>query len=368
MAFKLALGGGHGANTPGKRTPKFDDGTYMNEHDFNYPTACYVEENLVNEYEDVEIVRVDDEVRDVPLIERTNKANAEGADAYVSIHANAMNFTWGEPAPRGIETYAYVSEPPEAMELAEKAQDEMIDATGLFNRGVKTANFHVLRETHMSAILVECGFMDNKEEARLLMSDEYRRTCARAITNAIAAQYGLKKRSNPKPAAPKPTYETYVIDENIGNYRLESKVADLRFYVEPSWADADVFGRIDEGVGFPTIVRKLQVGDGEQYEVQNSDGATFYITAADVFVQLIEKEEDEPWFIGKRVECKVGKLRFYSRPSWDDSALAGHVTEGIGFPNILDKLTVGAGEQYEVANSDGDVFYITASDEYVRVE
>ncbi|MBP1967961.1 N-acetylmuramoyl-L-alanine amidase CwlA [Virgibacillus natechei] len=66
--------------------------------------------------------------------------------------------------------------------------------------------------------------------------------------------------------------------------RVESKVNGLRFYSKPSWSDSDVAGRVDEGIGFPNIVRKIKVGNGYQYEVKNSKGATYYITAASKYV------------------------------------------------------------------------------------
>jgi N-acetylmuramoyl-L-alanine amidase len=67
---------------------------------------------------------------------------------------------------------------------------------------VKTANFHVLRETKMPAILVECGFMTNREECELLKSDAYRRKCAEAIVAGIVETYGLKPKRPVQDTAP----------------------------------------------------------------------------------------------------------------------------------------------------------------------
>src|SRR5690606_16698811 len=88
----------------------------------------------------------------------------------------------------GIETYVYTTKPKEALELANKVQNELIKATGLRNRGVKSADFHVLRESNMTAILTECGFYDNKEELALLKKDSYRRKCADAICKGIRSE------------------------------------------------------------------------------------------------------------------------------------------------------------------------------------
>jgi hypothetical protein len=90
-------------------------------------------------------------------------------------------------------------------------------------------------------------------------------------------------------------------------------------------------------------------------------------------IQLIESgalnnPSTTPSYVGRRVESiHNGQLRFYSRPSWSDAHVAGTVNRGIGFPTIVRKLKVGNGEQYEVKNSRGATYYITASPKYVRV-
>lgn len=68
--------------------------------------------------------------------------------------------------------------------------------------------------------------------------------------------------------------------------RVESKVNGLRFYNKPSWADKDVVGHVNKGIGFPTIVSKIKVGKGSQYKVKNSKGHVYYITAASKYVRV----------------------------------------------------------------------------------
>ncbi|UTI42090.1 N-acetylmuramoyl-L-alanine amidase [Niallia sp. RD1] len=189
--MKIMLDAGHGYNTAGKRTV---DGT-MREWEFNSKVAHYVNEALKG-YENVSTKYAHDTTgkTDVSLTTRTNNANSWKADVYVSIHANANgNGKWDSAS--GIETYVYTSKPKEALALANKVQDELVKVTSRKNRGVKTADFHVLRETHMTAILCECGFMTNKEEAALLKSDSYRKKVANAIVSGLAKQYGLKKKT-----------------------------------------------------------------------------------------------------------------------------------------------------------------------------
>jgi N-acetylmuramoyl-L-alanine amidase len=118
-------------------------------------------------------------------------------DAYVSIHGNAYGTTWNDA--NGIETYVYLTKPKEAYELALKIQQHLVEMTGLRDRGVKTADFHVLRETNMTAVLSECGFYTNKDEAERMMTEGFQRTCAQAIAQGIAEQYQLVKKSVPAP-------------------------------------------------------------------------------------------------------------------------------------------------------------------------
>lgn len=182
--MKIMLDAGHGYNTPGKRSP---DG--MREYEFNRVVANYAKA-LLEDYENVTVYFSHSDQKDVSLQERTTKANRLAVDCFVSLHANAYGTDWNSA--HGIETFVYQTKPKEATALAEKVQNNLVVATGLRNRGVKTANFHVLKATAMPAILVECGFMTNSDELKLLRSDLYRKTCAEAIVKGIQEQYKLK--------------------------------------------------------------------------------------------------------------------------------------------------------------------------------
>lgn len=202
--MKIAIDAGHFPHTPGKRCP--DDS--MREYHFNSATARYAIDMLLKNCEDVEILETFEDFRDVPLPERTDRANKWGADLFVSIHANAAGNGWS--AAEGIETFVYTTWPAPAVALANAVQRHLVRITGRSDRGVKASNFHVLRETKMTSILVECGFMTNRQEAELLKSDGYRRKCATAIVAGIAETYGLKR----KPVAPEPQLPT--IQKRIG--------------------------------------------------------------------------------------------------------------------------------------------------------
>lgn len=182
---------GHGPNTPGKRSPD-----NYKEFTFTSSVADHAKA-LLESYENITVYFAHSKKADIPLKERTDKANRFKVDCYVAIHANAYGTTWNNA--KGIETYVYPTKPKEAVELANRVQRNLIIATGLEDRGVKTADFHVLRETNMTAILSECGFYTNKAELKLIKSESYQKTCAEAIVKGIVDQYKLKKKKTTSP-------------------------------------------------------------------------------------------------------------------------------------------------------------------------
>lgn len=178
--MKIILDAGHGYETPGKRSP---DG--FREYEFNRQAAHHCRKLL--EQAGLTVMDTHSDEWDIPLSERTGMANRWKADCYVSIHANAYGTGWNSA--NGIETYVHTSRPAEAVKLAQSVQAQLVKETGLADRGVKTADFHVLRKTTMTAILIECGFMTNKTECSLLQTKEYQQLCGVTIGMALLSFY-----------------------------------------------------------------------------------------------------------------------------------------------------------------------------------
>ena len=90
IMIKIALDAGHGINTPGKRCLKSLDKNETREWTLNDRVVKYVMEGL-KAYDGLKVIRLDDPTgkRDVPLKERTDKANKANADLLLSIHHNA---------------------------------------------------------------------------------------------------------------------------------------------------------------------------------------------------------------------------------------------------------------------------------------
>ncbi|QNK89457.1 N-acetylmuramoyl-L-alanine amidase [Sporosarcina sp. resist] len=195
---KIALDAGHGINTAGKRTP---DGE--REWSFNNKVllACAAK---LNKYQDVQILRLDDPTgnTDVPLVTRTNKANAWGAGALVSIHHNAFAGKWGSHG--GVETLVQeITASKASKDIAAIIQPRIVQAMGLRNRGAKTDNLHMLRESNMPAILTEGGFMDSTTDIGALRSDAKLKAQGEAIADGLAVYFKLKLKVAGTPAPPK---------------------------------------------------------------------------------------------------------------------------------------------------------------------
>jgi N-acetylmuramoyl-L-alanine amidase len=134
---------------------------------------------------------------DQTLKQRTDLANRLGVNCFLSVHANAAS----SAAANGIETFVHPRAPQSTVNLGAVIQGELIRLTGMNNRGIKKSDFHVLRETRMDAVLVECGFMTHAGDLAKLKSDDFRGKCAQAIINGLAKHYGLKKKAvSVKPA------------------------------------------------------------------------------------------------------------------------------------------------------------------------
>ena len=114
----------------------------------------------------------------VQLNDRARISNAQENAIFISIHYNQTN----SRAIHGLETYyrSGVSYP-----LAAQIQRAITGLPGESSRGVKTANFRVLKRNEYPAVLVECGFLSNPTEGRRCATPEYHESVASAIAGAV---------------------------------------------------------------------------------------------------------------------------------------------------------------------------------------
>ena len=206
---KIAYDAGHGINTPGKRSP---DGE--REWTFNNHVVLGFQAELLR-YKDVELLRTDDSTgrTDVSLKSRTDKANNWKADYYISFHHNANTSKWG--AWTGVETFTYTGVQTKSTALAKALHPALVKGYGLRDRGIKQANFHIVRETKMPAILLEGGFMDSTTDIRVLRNSNKLERAGKLIAQALASHLKLQLKTSKPVEIAKPTQIKPEGDKNM---------------------------------------------------------------------------------------------------------------------------------------------------------
>ena len=174
--LRLVIDPGHGGDDPGAVQPA----TGLREADVALKIA-HVLGAIVDTHAEVEAVLTRESDRAVSLEQRTELATARGAHL-VSIHCNSAE----DPKANGAEVWCFAGADADGSESAghrigRVIQSELV-ALGLRDRGVKPIydrrerkyvgpRLWVLRKTRRPAVLVECAFISNPEEARLLGDD-----------------------------------------------------------------------------------------------------------------------------------------------------------------------------------------------------
>ncbi|WNF23350.1 N-acetylmuramoyl-L-alanine amidase [Mesobacillus jeotgali] len=186
--MKLYLDPGHGGSDPGAQ------GNGLREKDLTLDIALKLRTILENNYEniDVRMSRTSDVTKS--LDQRTNEANTWGADFYLSIHINSFN-----GSASGYEDYIYsgLSDNSATARYRDIIHTEVMKLNQLNNRGKKKADFHVLRESTMDAMLSENGFIDNAQDAALMKQESWRLNVAQGHANGIAKAFNLAAKNTP---------------------------------------------------------------------------------------------------------------------------------------------------------------------------
>ena len=234
---KLVLDAGHGGKDPGAV------GARSKEKDITLAVCLKLGKMITEHLKDVEVhyTRVIDKF--VDLQKRGGTANKISADLFISIHCNSSD----NKSPKGCETFALgVTKAAENLEVAkkenmvilrednykenydgfdpnapendilfslyqnaymegslwfaDKVQRQLIGNTPIQNRGVKQANFMVLLKSAMPSVLIEIGFISNRDEEAYLMSELGQYEIAASIFRAIC-EYKMHK-DNVKMAIP----------------------------------------------------------------------------------------------------------------------------------------------------------------------
>lgn len=161
----------------------------VREADVNLAIALKLRDKLAAAGARVVMTRATDQLAAPPRIAiaaelqaRVDIAKAVDADIFVSVHSNAHD---KEETNGAITFYA----PGRPTDLARAIQEGLILETGAVNKGVRPANFYVLRNSDIPAVLVEVGFMSNRTECSRLADPAYQEEAASGIFKGIVRYF-----------------------------------------------------------------------------------------------------------------------------------------------------------------------------------
>lgn len=211
---KIFIDPGHGGTDSGAT------GNGLQEKDVTLEIAKRVKKYLHEHFTGHEIKMSRDMDKTVSLTARTNAANTWGATLFLSIHVNAGGGT-------GFEDYIY-------KELADSSSTEkfrnilhteiMKEVNPWHDRGKKKADFAVLRETKMKAILTENGFIDTKKDADKLKSSTFLNKLAKGHAEGIAKIFSLKRKTS----TDKETFYRVIVGSYVDRKNAEAQVTALQ--------------------------------------------------------------------------------------------------------------------------------------------
>lgn len=229
--FTLVIDPGHGGVDPGAL------GRSAKEKDINLKVSKLLAGMIEDEFPEVKIIFTRKTDVQIPLVKRATIANNANADLFISIHSNASKsrsangcetFTLGAGSsaeakaaamyenevilsednfeeiykgfnPRSSESYIIFElmrgqDMEMSAELAQLVQNGMVRNSKLHNRGVSSAGFLVLHKTVMPKILVELGFISNREEEKFIASESGQKKLAKGIFEGFSEYYRLYGR------------------------------------------------------------------------------------------------------------------------------------------------------------------------------
>ncbi len=172
----IVIDAGHGGFDPGK--VGFDD-TY--EKDINLAIALHLKAYFEQSGATVIMTRSDENAtagnKNDDMRTRKESVNKAKGDVLISIHQNSFE----DSSVSGPQIFYYSSESSE--NLAKNVQKEMnLELTPKKERNAAVNDsYYILKETKLPAIIVECGFLSNPEECKLLSDAEYQKKVAWSI-------------------------------------------------------------------------------------------------------------------------------------------------------------------------------------------
>ena len=287
--YLVAIDAGHGMHTEGKQSVPMSKDLYIDD-ELVRKKGKIIKENEwnrgVSEYLSVTLKRCGIDTMftadmtgktDIPLSTRAKKANKYGADILISNHYNAIGSCakW-QSRVKGLlvmHTKNSSSNSIKLGNLAVKHLEKDINyeySYGLM-RDVDMSGFTlaILRQTTMPAILIEYGFMDYWNEAKLMLDKKHQEKCAEAVAKAVCEYFGV----------------TYIAEKQETNKTKYVRILqDVNIHNKADFEKESVVGKVTAG-GAYTVVETIKRSGTDMYKLKSG----VYITASPKYVEVFEK-------------------------------------------------------------------------------
>lgn len=167
---KVIIDAGHGGGDVGAMRDE------IYEKDINLDVANMLKKYLVSK--GVKVIMTRDSDVKIPLSDRVDLANFSKADVFVSLHVNSAH----NPEISGIETHWYKKN---SNEFAKIVHNNLTLGLDSYDRGLFNSQFYVINHTKMPAVLVEMGFISNKNDRCDIIKEKRKIATAKYVGNGI---------------------------------------------------------------------------------------------------------------------------------------------------------------------------------------
>lgn len=189
------FGAGHGGLDPntgryvtaGKRSPKENGKTLLFEGVNNRDNVARIIKGMRKA--GLECVDIVDDWRDISLGERTKRINKLAKTrkcVFISVHSDGAGNGRDWHAASGISVFKYTKCSSNSTRLAKYMHQELTcNFYGVAkDRGIRSKNFHMVRETNCPAVLLELGFHTNLKETKRMLTEDWKEKVVKSVVDA----------------------------------------------------------------------------------------------------------------------------------------------------------------------------------------
>lgn len=268
MSYSVIIDPGHGGSDSGAQA------FGVKEKDWNLKMSLYQYRRLKERGIQVALTRNADQTLD--YISRTAKVK-DRYDFCLSNHFNASGV-----GGRGIEGIHSIKASPDFARSLVRAVGEAsaLPVRRVFTRQWGERDYYFMHRLtgRTQTVILEYGFLDHPVDFRFYKNEKNFYRVADAVVDELVRWCWPRKGGKQALSASK----------NYQGKRLVSIYPEpVRFYKRPSWQDKDVWGYLEQGIGFPRVLDKISVAGFPQYQVANSKGEIYYVTANPTYVRLV---------------------------------------------------------------------------------